>query len=309
MASTLPLQDVAIPGPFAYNAGSRNSIAATADQTSSAEASWQYGFPPLTAQPITEGGIPPGRLDMNGLGYYATWPLWLLQQGAQFTFSENVSNTIGGYPLGAILYYYDANSGECKLLRSTKANNTDNFVTTPSYIGTSWIDVSPRPTMIGVPVGTIIASLSGLKANADTTGFLLCNGAYVSKTDYAALFNVIGTTFGQSGNNFALPNLQNRFLQGATSSGTTRKGAFIAPGIPNITGTFTGAGVQGSATAASIATGAFYIKKKNGGARVENVDAEKDDLFGFDASKSSAVYGASNTVQPPAFCVDFWIRY
>ena len=68
MATSLPNQNVAIPGPFAYNDGAHGSIADTADQSTSAVASWQYGFPPLTAQPIDDGGIPPGRMDMNSLG-------------------------------------------------------------------------------------------------------------------------------------------------------------------------------------------------------------------------------------------------
>lgn len=48
------------------------------------------------------------------------------------------------------------------------------------------------------------------------TGFLLCNGQAVSRTDYAALFAVIGTAFG-SGNGsttFNVPDLRGRFIRG-----------------------------------------------------------------------------------------------
>jgi len=51
------------------------------------------------------------------------------------------------------------------------------------------------------------------------TGFLLCNGASVSRTTYAALFDVIGTAFGTaSGTTFNLPDFQGRFLRGRDNS-------------------------------------------------------------------------------------------
>ena len=42
------------------------------------------------------------------------------------------------------------------------------------------------------------------------SGFLECNGASVSTTTYAALFAVIGYTYGGSGANFNLPDLQDK---------------------------------------------------------------------------------------------------
>jgi microcystin-dependent protein len=49
------------------------------------------------------------------------------------------------------------------------------------------------------------------------TGFLLCDGANVSRTIYAALFTVIGTTFGAGDGTttFTVPNFKNRFPVGA----------------------------------------------------------------------------------------------
>lgn len=49
------------------------------------------------------------------------------------------------------------------------------------------------------------------------TGFLLCTGAAVSRTIYAALFAVIGTTFGagDGSTTFNLPDFDNRFPVGA----------------------------------------------------------------------------------------------
>jgi len=67
-----------------------------------------------------------------------------------------------------------------------------------------------------VPTGSIMP----WAANGNLpTGFLLCNGASVSRTTYADLFNVIGTAFGTaSGTTFNLPDFQGRFLRGRDNS-------------------------------------------------------------------------------------------
>lgn len=64
----------------------------------------------------------------------------------------------------------------------------------------------------GVPAGTVIH----VAMNAAPSGYLKANGAAVSRTDYAALFAAIGTTFG-SGNGsttFNLPDLRGEFIRG-----------------------------------------------------------------------------------------------
>lgn len=43
--------------------------------------------------------------------------------------------------------------------------------------------------------------------NDDHLGWLKCNGRTVTKTEFGILFNVIGYTFGGSGNNFILPDV------------------------------------------------------------------------------------------------------
>lgn len=67
-----------------------------------------------------------------------------------------------------------------------------------------------------VPTGSIMP----WAANGSLpTGFLLCNGASVSRTTYSALFDVIGTAFGTaSGSTFNLPDFQGRFLRGRDNS-------------------------------------------------------------------------------------------
>lgn len=67
-----------------------------------------------------------------------------------------------------------------------------------------------------MPIGTI-SMFAGATA---PTGYLLCQGQAVSRTTYANLFTVIGTTYGTGNGSttFNLPNLQGRFALGKNSS-------------------------------------------------------------------------------------------
>jgi microcystin-dependent protein len=70
-----------------------------------------------------------------------------------------------------------------------------------------------------MPAGAVVP-YAGASA---PTGFLLCNGAAVSRTTYAALFAAIGTAFGagDGSSTFNVPDMTNRFAAGA---GTTPVG-------------------------------------------------------------------------------------
>lgn len=55
-------------------------------------------------------------------------------------------------------------------------------------------------------------------------GWLMCDGAEVSKTTYAALYAVIADTYGTpvDGNNFVLPDLRGEFVRGLDDMGTAQ---------------------------------------------------------------------------------------
>jgi len=76
-----------------------------------------------------------------------------------------------------------------------------------------------------VPIGSKVGDIlfwGGTEANAPT-GFSICDGAAISRTTFALLFDVIGTTFGigDGSTTFNLPDLQtaNRFPRAATNDG------------------------------------------------------------------------------------------
>lgn len=78
-----------------------------------------------------------------------------------------------------------------------------------------------------IPPGSIIP-FAGTSA---PTGWLVCNGAAVSRTQYAALFAAISTTWGagDGSTTFNLPNLTNEFIRGSGSAGV---GAAEAANMP-----------------------------------------------------------------------------
>ncbi|MDR0873480.1 MAG: phage tail protein [Prevotellaceae bacterium] len=107
---------------------------------------------------------------------------------------------------------------------------------------------------IGVPAGTIVAFGGG----TIPAGWFLCDGATKSRSDYANLYNAIGTAWGYGNNSttFNIPDLRGVFLRGV--DGTTGKdidkvsraaiktggnsgnnvGSYQADAIRNITGAF-----------------------------------------------------------------------
>lgn len=126
-------------------------------------------------------------------------------------------------------------------------------------------------------------------------GWLFCNGSNVSRTTYANLFAAIGTKYG-SGNGsstFTLPNLRDIFIQGASS--TSNVGQSVAAGLPNITGY---GPLAANGAGDSDFSGVFYRDGSMTGAIAEG--GSTDAKVSFSASRSSGLYGASTTVQPPA---------
>lgn len=156
-------------------------------------------------------------------------------------------------------------------------------------------DAAGNVVLDTAPVGSVIA----FAANSAPSGYLLCNGAAVSRTTYANLFAAIGTTYGKGDGSktFNLPNLTDRFIQGSGKAGTVK-----AAGLPDIVGdadvTFSGTNVGG----------AFYLNgvldNWNGTSQGGNRN-----YLDFDASRSNSIYGNSDTVQPPALTMRYYIKY
>lgn len=135
----------------------------------------------------------------------------------------------------------------------------------------------------------------------DYEHLLLCDGSTISEENYPELVEVLGGT--------QLPNLIDRFLQGATTAGT-----YKAAGLPDITGTLTDTpevrtqyGGTGAFSVGSFVPGAGT----NGISPGSNWAGQPLDrvIRNFDASRSNSIYGNSTTVQPPAYTAKIYICY
>ncbi len=144
----------------------------------------------------------------------------------------------------------------------------------------------------GVPIG----SIDYFATTTPPTGYLKADGAAVGRETYPDLFAAIGTTFGEGDGSttFNLPDLMGRFPEGHDLPGMVKEA-----GLPNVTGAL---GLNADRnTFNNTQTGAFY-RESAGGKTWAAMDGTPNAIgdVKFDASRSNSIYGASDTVQPPA---------
>lgn len=165
------------------------------------------------------------------------------------------------------------------------------------------------------PVGSIIA----YGGNTPPIGWLQCNGALVSRTRYADLFSIIGTTYGEGDGSttFALPDLRGRTAVGIETDhalGTSEDGA-----LPNITSTFINSPTnhnlnpairlltgenEAFADIGASGTKVGYPSGSNTGGSYSS-----DRLYSFDASRCSSLYvNDQDTVVPANVRINYIIK-
>lgn len=162
---------------------------------------------------------------------------------------------------------------------SLNQNNYNNNKLTPEFIG----------SLVAYPI------------DYNNDKCLPCDGYKLKIIDYELLYAVIGKKFNDGTeleDEFRIPdyNISGRFLQPSSSPVTK-----IEAGLPNITGVVGAIGKTGAQY-----TGAFYYHSVSGA--LSN-SGEADYNAGFNASRCSAIYGNSTTVQPPSQGVHVCIRY
>ena len=155
----------------------------------------------------------------------------------------------------------------------------------------------------GFPVG-FIALYAGSNV---PNGWFRCDGSTIADmaTNYPKLYAVLGTN--------VLPNYSGRTIYGASSDINQA----VASGLPNITGGFIGNAGTTLAWLSIAPSGVFSALKGEGniskGFFNPSYTYPIEDSWGaratFDASRSSAIYGRSTDVQPPAVKVAVLIRH
>lgn len=167
----------------------------------------------------------------------------------------------------------------------------------------------------GVPIGAIIQCSSNGNL---PSGYLLCDGAAYSRTMFPDLFAAIGTTYGagDGSTTFNVPdyNTAQRFAQGGTVAGTVKEA-----GLPNITGQAhvgvpsNNGGMNPTGVRTDNPNGSLYgsgvLTSAQGYWNVSGtVVSSENRNISLDASKSSSIYGNSDTVQPNALTTRYIIK-
>jgi len=157
-------------------------------------ASWTDGFPPLCAEPIASGGIPPSKADMNG-GLYqmSAVDVWMCAGGG-FPYNSAFSASIGGYPKGARVLMASGNG--------YWVSTADNNVTDPDTGGAGW--ASADENAITALTGDVTAAGPG-SAAATLAASGVSAGSYIGAditVDAKGRITVAssGFTFGSNSN-------------------------------------------------------------------------------------------------------------
>lgn len=317
-----------LAGVIAEN-GIKNTIPQNATGTYLASVS--EGFPEITQKPVADGGIPPAGGDLNGMFNLLSQFYYYFQNGGMNTYDPDVAEAIGGYPQYAVLWYSTA--GIKTQVISNIPNNKNNYMTNPSLIGDGTKPWSYADAKLNnLPIGSIVTSdaplgnagLEPLNNPSFTRGKLLSNvdksypdfwsfcvnnyNTRVSRyrhtqTEYDTELNKFGFcgyyVVDINNKTVRLPYLGGATLQGLKGSGEVD----IAAGLPNITGT--ASNIISEPT--SAVTGAFSGSTSNAYGIHYHQNGTHQNLLNFNAANSNGIYGKSNTVQPAAVRVYYYI--
>jgi microcystin-dependent protein len=191
---------------------------------------------------------------------------------------------------------------------SAQDATTKNYVDTADAVLTA--DVAALQTEIDAINSIPTGALNMWPTASAPTGWLICNGSAVSRTTYATLFGIIGTTYGtgDGSTTFNLPNLQGKMPIG-------------------VSGSYTLASTGGSADAVLVShthtasvTDPGHNHTANGADRAGGYAAGSDAIDRVDQTTSTSTTGISVTNStegvsgtganlPPYLAINFIIKH
>ena len=155
------------------------------------------------------------------------------------------------------------------------------------------------------------------------SGWLICNGQAVSRTTYAALFAVIGTTYGagDGSTTFNVPNLVNKTVRGSNSLGktggadtvtlTTANMPAHSHGVGSLATNNTGAHTHKTSSSNTYGNGKYTFTYDSGGGPdewnlvTESAGAHTHTISGSTASTGS---GSAVTITNPYIMLHYIIK-
>ena len=284
------------PTLWTHALGNNADVSTLPDDTSGTTglASLQKLFQLINQTPLEAGGIAPSREDFNALFKCLGDPVFYMMNGGLWTYSTALD-----YPIGALVKYNNA------IYECVQANGPSSTLADPTDAA-YWSQI---PTM--ADLGDTSFQTSDIKIATSSTiqnGWLLCNGAAISRTTYANLFDKIGTTYGSGDGSttFNIPDLRDRYIIGAD---TNALGAYISEQLPNITGS-AGSWARNDANFSPFNTGALKDSYVRTYAQVNTVGSADISLTVIDlnASNSNSIYTYLGKVYPASIALNFIIK-
>lgn len=141
---------------FSVN-GSKNTIPvdSTPSTISGGIATFDSGFPPVTMQPLSAGGIPPSGMDFNGVLYSVTLQQQWQNAGMAYPFSQTFSDAISGYPKGSVIPN-SSSTGQWLNLNESNITSPESS----SGASTGWVPLNNYgvTSISGVTSGNVVLS-------------------------------------------------------------------------------------------------------------------------------------------------------
>lgn len=154
--------------------GLKNTIPVDSSSTTdnNGVATFDKGFPEVTMQPLSAGGIPPSGKDMNGVLYSTTIQQQWQNAGMTYPFSQSFSDAVSGYPKGAIV---PSSVYTGQWLNLNEANGTS--PESPTGANTGWVPINNYGvTQITMTSGSVVmSSLQAAKDRIIISGTLTAN--------------------------------------------------------------------------------------------------------------------------------------
>ncbi|MBP3766545.1 MAG: tail fiber protein [Bacilli bacterium] len=152
-------------------------------------------------------------------------------RSAYKNYGDNVvsvsNNKTCNIPAGGSIVYLGNEATITELSNQDLTRQLQELQNTVSTLQSELTTLKNKPSD-STPIGTIIS----YSTTNVPDGYLECNGQAVSRTEYAALFEKIGTTYGggDGSTTFNVPNLRGEFLRGAGTNSRTSQGSGSAVG-------------------------------------------------------------------------------
>lgn len=270
------------PTKWAQTLGKDADVVKIPDIAGDTDPSIDKIFPSVFSIPLARGGRAIPRSVLNGLFKLLGDWIYYIQNGGIASYSA-----IFDYAIGRVVLYNG------NLYKCIHANGASSTVVAPDSGTEYWQRIDSNGA---------IGEIKWFAFNTPPEGYLVCNGANVSRETYADLFNAIGTAFGSGDGSttFTLPNLIDKFAQGSTTVGTVK-----SAGLPNITGHIGHLSADGN----YVFDGAFSLAESKSLPNTIGTAMHNYAVGAFSAESSNSIYGNSPTVQPPALTLLPCIKY